>query len=202
MATDNGHVYGFRPIRSLHGGTLPSPIRCPIASGYTGEIHAGDPIKRLNTGYWQLATNGAAFDGVVVRIGPYYDGTRFAVQKDYLPASTTYGTNFERQSFVWAVPAQRTVFEADCDDNTSITTYANYLAAIGENVDIVIGDGTGGTPANPLLDISTHATTNTLTMRILGISEQNFVMDPAGTYFKLLVTPNLTSEAPWTATGT
>ncbi len=199
---DNGHIYGFRPVRSLEGGSLPSPIRCPIASGYTGSIRAGDPIKRLSTGYWQLATNGAAFDGVVMRIGPYYNGTRFAPHTDYLPSSTTYGTNFERQSFVYAMPAQRVIFEADCDDATSITTYANYLAAVGENVDIVIGDGTSNALADPLLDISTHAVTNTLTMRIHGISELNPFMDPAGTFFKLLVIPNLTSEAPWTILGT
>lgn len=197
---DNGHIYGFRPIKSLHGDALPAVFRCPVASGYTGEINIGDPIKRLSTGYWQLATNGAAFDAVVQRIGPYYNGTRMTFGTK-LPASTTYGTNFERQSFVYAIPAQRTVFEADCDDATSITTYAGYLDAVGENVDIVIGNGTAA-PANPVLDISTHATTNTLTMRIVGISELNFVMDPAGTFFKLYVIPNLTGDAPWTATGT
>ncbi len=199
---DNGHIYGFRPVKSLHGDALPAVYRCPIASGYTGEINVGDPIKRLSTGYWQLATNGAAFDAVVCRIFPFYSTTlgRMTIGTK-LPASTTYGTNFERQSFVGAIPAQRTVFEADCDDATSITTYANYLAAVGENVDIVIGDGTSAA-ANPLLDISTHAVTNTLTMRIVGISELNFAMDPAGTYFKLYVIPNLTGDAPWTILGT
>jgi hypothetical protein len=66
---------------------------------------------------------------------------------------------------------------------------------------MVLGDGTAA-PADPMLDISTHATTNTFSWRIFGISELNPFMDPAGTYFKLYVTPNLTSEAPWTATGT
>lgn len=198
---DNGHIYGFRPVKSLHGDALPAVFRCPIASGYTGSINIGDPIKRLSTGYWALATNGAAFDAVVQRIGPYFDGTRMTFGTK-LPSATTYGTNFERQSFVYAMPAQRVVFEADCDDATSITTYANYLAAVGENVDIVLGDGTSNVAANPLLDISTHAVTNTLTMRIVGISELNQFMDPAGTYFKLYVIPNLTGDAPWTILGT
>ena len=198
---DNGHIYGFRPVKTLHGDALPAVFRGAVASGYTGMISVGDPVKRLSTGYWQLATNGAAFDGVCCRIFPYFNGTRMTFGTN-LPSATTYGTNFERQSFIGIMPAQRTVFEADCDDATSITTYANYLDAVGENVDIVIGNGASNVAANPLLDISTHATTNTLTMRIVGISELNFATDPAGTFFKLYVIPNLTSEAPWTATGT
>lgn len=198
---DNGHFYGFRPYKARGAGVLPSPIRCAIADNYGSELHAGDPIKILSTGYWALCAAGDKTDGVIVRIGPYYNGTRFAMHTDYLPKNTVYGTNFERQSFVYAIPAERTVFECDVNDNTTATTYATYLSYIGENVEMVLGDGTSGA-ADPKLNISTHATTNTLSWRIVGVSEQMTFLDYSATNVRLLVTPNLTAEAPWTTTGT
>lgn len=198
---DNGHIYGFRPYKSRHGDALPSPIRCAIADNNAAEYHAGDPLKILSTGYYVLATAGDKVDAVVTRIGPYYNGTRFAMHTDYLPKNTVYGTNYERQSFLYAIPAQRTVFECDCDDNTTATTYATYLSYIGENVEMVLGDGTSGA-SDPKLDISTHATTNTLSWRIVGISEQMTFLDFSAQNVKLLVIPNLTAESPWTTTGT
>jgi len=198
---DNGHVYGFRPYKSLHADALPSPRRVAIASNNAAEYHAGDPVKILSTGYWSLCAAGDKVDGIVVRIGPYYNGTRFAMHTDYLPKSTVYGTNYERQSFLYVMPAERTIFECDCDDNTTATDYATYLSYIGENIEMVLGDGTSGA-ADPKLDISTHATTNTLSWRIHGISEQMTFLDFSAQNVKLYVTPNLTAEAPWTTTGT
>ncbi len=56
--------YGFKWIRAVNGGKeCPAPERWPVASGYQGaiqggtnvDLHVGDVVKRLSTGYLSLA---------------------------------------------------------------------------------------------------------------------------------------------------
>jgi hypothetical protein len=107
----------------------------------------------------------------------------------------------DRFSYVMVMPFLGAVFEVDCDDATTFTTLAAYQDAIGENADISYS-GIVGVGAFPKLDISTNNTTNTLQMRILGISDTAENQDYAGANVKVYVTANLTSEAPILTTGT
>ena len=53
----------------------------------------------------------------------------------------------------------------------------------------------------PQLNVSTHAGTGTLQWRILGVSETLANKDFSGSYVKLLVTVNVTQQAPVQTTG-
>lgn len=209
---DNQRRYGFRPLRGLYGGNPIGAIqRYRVASGYTVSlaggavgIRAGDPVTILSTGYVQLQVGSEGTQGkntgVVVGVGPSWDGSLMQF-KDNIPAATTYGTVLERTSYVWVCHGDGIAFEVDCDDSSTATTEAAYTALIGENADHV--NTTGREPMlNPLLDISTHATTSTLLWRILDISPTLDNQDFSGNYVKLIVTPNVTSEAPGQTTGT
>ncbi len=209
--TDNRKVYGFRPLRSLYGGDPLGAIqRYRVASGYNGtvnsiavDVNAGDPVTILSTGYVQLQVGSEGTQGrntgVVVGVGPSWDGTLMQF-KTSIPNSTTYGTVLERTSYVWVCHGDGIVFEADCDDSSTATTEAAYTALIGSNVDHVLT--TGIQPkANPMIDISSTNTTNTLLWRVIDISPTIENQDFSGLYVKLLVTPNISTEPPQTVLG-
>lgn len=211
---NNTYKYGFRWVGSFDGKSEPKPIPRPVASGlaYTPnggsacDINVGDPVIQLNTGYVTIADgsegSGGALKtyGIVMGFGRVFDGALMQPVNKLVNGGGVYGTNYERQTFVHVVPAANNIWEIDVDDNTTFTTYATYLAAIGENADHILVLGSEP-KVQPRLDISTHATTNTLQWRIVGISQTQENQDYSGTGVKLYVTPNLTQQAPYNSTG-
>jgi len=164
----------------------------PIADNYGTAIYIGDFVKLASTGYIQAASAGDTIYGVFAGCDQYFDGTAIRKGGKY-PASQVYGTNFERQTKARIIPAFGQIFELDTDDTAaSYDSYAEFLAFIGENCEWIAGtaiDDTSGT----LLDISTHATTNTLSLHLRGIS--NAVdHDFAAKGVKLLCTVNLLQQ--------
>lgn len=206
---DNASLYGFRwqKIMGAGQGDL-QPIRCPVASAYQAapsatnvDLNVGDPVKRVSDGTVALCAAGDATYGIIVGIAPFWDSVQKVMRfGNALPGGTTYGTVVPRQSFVWVVPVANQIFEVDCDDNVTFTTYLTYQAAIGENCDITINQSSSTAKANPRLDISTHATTNTLVWRIVDIPRQD-AQDYTGNFVKLLVQANVVQQAPYQATG-
>lgn len=202
---DNAIMYGFRWQRS-RGGTNLVPERVRVASAYQAspggisvDLRPGDPVKKVSDGTVALVAVGDPTFGIVVGIGPYFDGTRMRPGGVSLPGGTAYGTLLERQSIIYIVPVAGEVFEIDCDDNVTATTEATFNSYIGENCDITLNAVAGSTYANPRLDISTHNTTATLDWRIVDIAR--FPNDFTGNYVKLLVTANTVQQAPIQATG-
>lgn len=202
---DNAIMYGFRWQR-VRGGNNLTPERVRVASGYQAspsainvDLRVGDPVKKVSDGTIALAALGDSPFGVIVGIGPYFDGTRMRPGGVSLPGGTVYGTLLERQSFVYIVPVADQLFEIDCDDAVTATTEAAFAAFIGENCDATINPVAGSTLANPRLDISTHAVTATLRWRIVDIAR--YPNDFTGNYVKLLVTANTAQQAPFTALG-
>lgn len=211
--------YGFRWTRANNGGKeCPPPEKWPIATGYQGavqggtnvDLHAGDVVKRLPTGYISLAEgteitgySGTPADiplGIIVGFAPYFDGTVLQ-PTNFLPGGTAYGTNFKRQSFAFVVPAQSGVWEVDIDTAAAAhDTYAEYLAFVGERVDFVNSNTAvapnGVVKADPQVDISTHATTATLRWTIFNLSPSQDSLDFAGENFKLLLIANSYADAP------
>jgi hypothetical protein len=199
---NNTAKYGFRFVRSRSGGTnLPTPIEMAVADSYQAtsdgaasnvDLNIGDPVLLVSTGTVGLATTTADVWGVIVGFKPYWNGTAMT-PTNRLPGGTTGGSNITRQSRVLVVPVENNIFEVDVDDNTTATTYAGYQAFIGENADhVCVADltNTSRPKANPKLDISVHATTNTLGWRIVGISDTAENQDFSGTGVKLLVMCN------------
>lgn len=152
----------FKGFRWVHNSFAPTcmtpPVElCSVASAYGTALKIGDPVKRLSTGYVDRAATNEVVYGVVAGVENYYDGT--VIRKGgQLPASTTYGSNEERRTFIRVIRAEGQEFEATVDENTTATDYAGYLAFIGENVDIALNTGVNDY-SGAQLDISTHATT-------------------------------------------
>ncbi len=204
---DNALTQGLQYIRGK--GSIPAQIqRVRVASGYSPtvggnnvNINPGDVVKKVSDGTVALCAAGDPPYGVVTRIHPYYDSGlgRMTFGKN-LPFNTVYGSNLERQSFVSIIPVQNALFRALADDKTTATTQATYTGYIGENVDLINVGDTGRSSVNPQVDISTHATTNTLTWRIVDISPEVNI-DFTGLYVPLIIAANYAQDAPFTILG-
>jgi hypothetical protein len=208
---DNQRRYGLRWQR-VRGGNNLSPERHFVATGYQAtsnainvDLRQGDPVKKVSDGSIALVAAGNATFGVIEAVAQYYVGAPInAVVPGgpSLPGGTAWGTVQDRISLVMLVPIADQIFEWDCDDAVTATTEASFQAFVGENVDASMNGVSGDTRAYPLLDISTHNTTNTLVWRIVRVPRDSFLnQDFSGNYVKLLVTGNVAQQAPFTTTG-
>lgn len=189
--------YGFRPHSTVYGAAKLSPVEGYVATGYQAavngggnvDLNIGDPVRKLSTGYYEIADGneggggGETIFGIIVGIKQYYDGTRI-VSGTKLPGGTAYGTVLDRKSIILVQPVQGMYFEVACDDAATATTEAGYIALIGEECDHRLADSSSR--ANPRLDISTHGT-GSAQWQIRGISGTLANKDFAGLYVKLIV---------------
>jgi hypothetical protein len=212
---DNRHQYGFRWARAWNSTAVPPVNEVPVASGLAFtlnggaacDINEGDPVTRLNTGYVTVCegTENTALSalGIVQGIGNHgcvFDGTNMSPINKVVNGGGVYGTNFERQTKLMITPADAGYWELDCDDKTTATTYAAYLAFFEENVDIVLTAGSEP-KLDPMIDISTHAVTATLKWRIVQVSDTMENKDFSGKYVKLIIKANVWQGAASTALG-
>lgn len=190
---------GFRWVgsKTAPAGTSMPVIILPVASAYGTVLYRGLPVKLVGTGTIQAATPGDAIYGIFDGAEQYYDGTQ--VRKGASLPVSTYGSNLSRQSKARVIPVRDQFFEIDADDASTFTTQATYQAAVGENAEWVAGTPVGD-QSGALLDISGHATTNTLSVRIENIPNQE-EQDFAALGVKLTVTFNLIQDATSSATG-
>lgn len=201
---DNPKRAGFRWIGNIQSPTaIEPPIEIhPIADDYGTALYIGDVVKIVSTGYLEAASAGDSAYGIFAGMDQIYDSSLGAVKKSATyTASTSYDTNFSRQSLARVIPVRGQKFVALCDDKTTATTEAGYLAFRQENVEWVAGTATGDY-SGTLLDISGHNTTNTLSVRIRNLHNKNLV-DFSGLYVPLEVEFNLIqSVASGSTTGT
>lgn len=193
----NYHVKSIRWVRSKHGhGEMPVQ-QLTVASNYGTAINVGDPIKLATDGTGQQAAAGNSIYGVCVSIVRYWDAAnnRMTFTNGPLPANTVWGSNWQKRSVIAVVPVEGQIFRMDCNDNTTATTESAYEAFIGENADMAVSSG------DWTLNISTHATTNTLGWRIVDLINRP-ITDFTALYVPLLVEANLSQLVPYTTTGT
>ena len=206
----NARYYGFRWYRNTQGNCQPKPELCRIASGYQAspggtnvDLNIGDPVKRISTGFVDIVsgTEGTPEDiyGIIIAVNPYFTGDRMQ-PTSVLPGGTTYVGN-ERQSTVLVCPAAGQLFACDVNDNTTATSEDAYRDFIGENVDHVLEADANTEKAEPRLNISTHATTNTLQWRIVNLSANESVQDYSQENVELIVQVNRSQEAPYIRDG-
>lgn len=199
---DNRHQYGIRFHSTQGGGGRPAVLEALVASGYAGDhggsvgIAIGDPVDRLATGFVELTNDTATRDtlfGVVFSIAnAKVDANNKARPAAYLPSGTSYSLE-ETTSKLLVAPFSDHLWEIDCDDAVTATTLAAYRAFVGENADMTFSRETSNPDrprCNPLLDISTHATTAALMWRIAGVSKTRENADFSGNFVKLLVQLN------------
>ncbi len=197
----NRQLGGFRWSRSK---TAPNSHSPPIemkvvATSYGTKLAIGDPVKILNDGTIAICAAGDSCYGVFDGAEQYFDGTVIR-RGGSLPATTVWGSTWERRSVARVIPAQDQIFQVCADDATTATTPAAFLAFIGENCELVAGTSVNDT-SGYLLDISTHATTNTLSWTIEGLVNPNLT-DFASIYVPLEVRVNLLQDiSAGSATG-
>jgi hypothetical protein len=206
---DNTHYYGFRWARS-NNKPCPSPEWHTVATGYDGQddgsnsvdMNIGDPVKIVAGGGVELGVAAdASLYGVIVAVDYHWNGT-VMTQTGKLPNQNSWGTIEARRPRVGVVPFKAGYWEIDCDDATTATTYAAYVALRGSNCNLVCPGNTTDTTLDPYLDISTTATTESLHFRVVAISTTAANQDFSGNYVKLIVEINDSQEASSPATAT
>jgi hypothetical protein len=213
---NNIAMYGFRLHRSLVSSGIPSFERMIVATAQTFPVNGGAATPNLSPGdLVRRTTTGGAITcdgsegaggalapyGVVMGIGPQWNATKNVMEyADTLGSGIAWGTNLERQSTIFVIPANWAEWEVDVDENTTATTKAAYQDMIGENADHILTGASGETTIKPLLDISSNATTNTLIWQIIGISDTGANRDFSGTRVKLIVKPNIWQDTSTTGT--
>ena len=150
---------GFRWHHNLTG-VGPQIEWIQVASGYSSAIYEGGIITQVETGHAELCAAGTNLIlGVVATIGMYWDGSRMVhsliASPKSLPASTTYGSVIDRESWIGYYPAVGNVFEADLDEALTTATRVGALAVQGSMTDHVVSTD------DTALDLSLLETTDT-----------------------------------------
>jgi len=185
---------GFRWVKneSAPTSTTPPIVYMKVADDYGTALNIGDPVKRVSDGTIAACSAGDRIFGIYDGAAQYYDGSVIR-SGPTLPASTSYDTNLERMSIARVIPAQGQIFELDADDGTTATTQAAHEAFVNENCEWVAGTAVNG-QSGAALDISTHATTNTLSLNIVEIPSKS-LQDFAASRVKYWVKVNLLDVA-------
>jgi hypothetical protein len=192
---------GFRWIQNRNAPGCPPPIMIlPVADDFAVKLTRGYPVKLISDGTIEDADPGDAVYGITDGVEQYYDGTVMRAGTA-LPAATSYDTVTGRQSRVRVIPVRGQLFRATVDENTTATTLAGYQAFVGENVEWAAGTASGD-EAGCQLDISGHATTNSLSVKIEAIPDKE-TQDFTSTGVSLIVSFNLIQDtASGSTTGT
>lgn len=165
---------GLVPV-NLTGG-LPfagSTRMMPIVSGYTTSIFNGDVVKAANTGYIQKDTGTTTLTPIGVFMGcSYIDPTYGLTFRNYWAANTVPANSQDAIAYI-------------CDDPNAVfciqANAAMTQTMLFENAGVVQGSGsTISGKSGVTLDVSTHNTTDTLPLRIMGWAGNNESMVSAG----------------------
>lgn len=182
---------GFRWHHNLTG-IGPQIEWAQVASGYASAIYEGGIITQIDNGTVELCPAGTNLIlGVVACIAPYWDGGRMTnplqPSPKYLPASTTYGSVIDRESFIGYYPAVNNVFEADLHLALTTATRTGALAVLGSMTDHVVS--TDDTALNLTLLETTDATPAAEQWRMMNLVETPDI-DFTASRLKYLVTCN------------
>lgn len=199
-------AFGLRPIGLNGAGANTTGVtQYEIASTNTNAIYQYSPVIPLAAGVIDIVgnANGGTVPALGVLMGVEYvdSSTKKTVFKNYWPGanSVSVDTNFPVKAFVADNPNQLFMVAAD----ESVTDRATALADVFANASLATA--TSGSTANGRstaeLDISTAATTATLFMRIVGLSQDvaNLDYDAAGVNF--VVRFNFHHNAPVAASA-
>ena len=207
-------AFGLRPV-GLNGSATNSTgvTQYEIAATNTNAIYQYSPVIPLAAGVIDIVGNAnggtVPFLGVLMGVEYVDSSSKKTVFKNYWPGANNVSvdTNYPVKAFVAENPMQIFVVAAD----ESVTDRATALADVFSNCSLATATSgstaTGRSTAE--LDISTAATTATLAMRIVGISDDvaNNDWDAAGVHFRVRFnfhynSPASTSTSQTTADST
>jgi len=174
-------AFGLRPSRMMGGAPYSGgQSRYRIASGYSGVVFQGDLVKQVTGGGIERAAAGSAVPVVGVFNGVQYTDptTGEQVFKNYYPgsisASDIIAFVVDDPNVVFDVQAGGTFADADLFGNFDIVDQATT------------GDTSSGR-SNVELDVTTGATTTTLPLKAIDISQDPDNDDVASANTNVLV---------------
>jgi len=176
--------FGLRPVRMVNGSPFSNQQnRYRIAANYGTSIYQGDLVKVVTGGGIERVAAGDG--GLVLGVfnGCTYTDPSSGKQKwsNYYPASTNAS-----DIIAFVVDAPDTVFEVQADA-------AFPVADLFGNFDIVDGSPVGDTTSgisNAELDVTTGATTATLPLKAIDVSQDPLNDDVATANTNVLVVIN------------
>jgi len=174
-------AFGLRPSRMMGGAPYSGgQSRYRIASGYSGKVFQGDLVKQVTGGGVERAAAGSAVPVVGVFNGCQYTDptTGEQVFKNYYPGSVAAA-----DIIAFVIDDPNVVFEVQADDTFPV-------ADLFGNFDIVDQATTGDTSSgrsNVELDVTTGATTTTLPLKAIDISQDPDNDDVASANTNVLV---------------
>ena len=149
--------FGFRSVGKLGGGVANGGVtEYSIATGATGDIFSGDPVKMLNTGTILVAGAATTLLGIF-RGCRYTDSSGDVVFSSYFPTTTA---SSDIVAFVDDDP--KTLFEVQCTGSLAQT-------AVGNNVELAYTAGSTQTGMSAA-EISSTTAATTAQFRIVGFS--------------------------------
>ena len=174
--------FGLRPIRMIGGGDFTGgQDRFDVASGYTTSLYQGDLVEPLTNG-----TIGRKAAGETDPVLGVFNGCRYTNPTTGTPTwANTYQQPIAASDiYAFVVCDPCVVYEVQADDTFPTTDLFG-------NFDIVDNTGTGSSDSGISyveLDVSTGATTATLPMKALDISEDPENSDVSTANTNVLVT--------------
>ncbi len=216
----NPHRYGFRFLKNRWGGDTPEVYTGFFASGYTPNVtgattcnvNIGDPVRRMNSGAFQLVEPGELDDddanertfGIVCGFPQVL--INGAVRPNaFYPTGTVYGSNLNAQTQVQVIPVEGCVWEIDtATTSTSFDTKAEFQAVIGAVCTFSytqINTTTNNPKANPMAVLSFGESTETRQLQVVGLGRGFEQYDLTLANVPLQVVFNQVQASPWRITG-
>jgi hypothetical protein len=200
MANSNGS-FGLRPLNKM-GGAANSTATSnyslyEIANGNTNKLYHGQPVIPLASGYIDAA--GAAAGGTVGLLG-VFQGCEYVSSTTGKPTWSNYwpgsgaDSNHPVKAFINDDPSQLYVVATDASWTSKATARASVFLNASTSTGITGTDATGVSLGR--LAISTMATTNSLTLRIMGWVEDPSSADFAAAGIGAIVRLNNSFNAP------
>jgi hypothetical protein len=200
MANTNGS-FGLRPLNKMGGGANSTGIstysKYEIANGNTDKLYHGEPVIPLSTGY--IGAPGAAAGGTVSALG-VFQGCEYVSSTTGKPTWSNYwpgsgaDSNHPVKAFVNDDPSQLYVVATDASWTNKATARASVFLNASTSTGITGTDATGLSLGR--LAISTLATTNSLTLRVMGWVEDPLNEDFAAAGIGAIVRLNNSFNAP------
>ena len=200
MANINGS-FGLRPISKLGGATNSTGVTgytpYEIASDNSDKIYHGQVVIPLASGYIDHTANAAG--GTVSHLG-VFQGCEYVSSvtgkttfSNYWPG-TGADSNHPVKAFIVDDPNQLYVIATDASWTSKATARASVFLNASLSTGITGTDATGLSLGR--LAISTLATTNTLTLRVMGWLEDSMNQDFAAAGIGAVVRLNNPFNAP------
>tara|TARA_R110000737_G_scaffold104102_1_gene137281 strand:- start:1254 stop:1898 length:645 start_codon:yes stop_codon:yes gene_type:complete len=200
MANLNGS-FGLRPIGKLGGGSNSTGLTgftpYEIANGNTDSIYHGQLVIPLASGYIDHTANAAG--GTVSHLG-VFQGCQYVSSVTGKPTWSNYwpgsgaDSDFPVKAFINDDPSQLYVIATDASWTSEATARASVFLNASLSTGITGVDSTGLSLGR--LAISTLATTNSLSLRVMGWTEDPASEDFASAGIGAIVRINNSFNAP------